>query len=118
MIVFTSVVSHNQVLFWCAECGNYSSWTGYILDWCGLKSLKSLGKSLAAFHLSCAAVAAFTTCDIPQFNTLPMAILNADRDYSCNFPCIAAGIASSVTPPVKLPVTTGNCFSFRGLLGC
>lgn len=116
--MFTSVVSHNQVLFQCAECGNYSSWTGYILDWCGLKSLKVLGKSLAAFHLSCAAVTAFTTCDSPQFNTLPMAVLNADRGYSWNFPCIAAGAASSATPPVELPITTGNCFSCRGLLCC
>lgn len=70
MIMFTSVVSHNQVLFQCTECGNYRSWTGCILDLYGLKSLKALGKVLAAFHLSCAVVIAFTTCDSPQFNTL------------------------------------------------
>lgn len=116
--MFTSVVSHNQVSFQCAECGNYRSWPGCILDVCGLKSLKALGKSLAAFHLSCAAVTAFTTLDSLQFNTLPMAVLNADRGYSCNFPCIAAGTAGSSTPPVKIPIMTGNCFSFWGLLAC
>lgn len=79
MIVFTSVVSHNQVLFECAKCGNYKSWTGCILNLCGLKNLKTLGKSLVAFHLFYAAVTASTTCDSPQFTTLPMAVLNADR---------------------------------------
>lgn len=71
MIMLTSVMSHNQVLFQCAEWGNYRFWTGCILDLYRLKSLEALSKkSLAAFHLSCATVTAFTTCDSPQFNTL------------------------------------------------
>lgn len=49
---------------------------------------------------------------------LPMAVLNVGRDSYPSFPCMAAGMANSCTPPVKIILMTGNCFSFWGLLGC
>ena len=82
-----------------------------VASWC----LKALGKTRTALRLSCAAVAAFTRCDNPQFYILPMAVLNVD---TVPLVFLALPMARLTLAHHLILNLTGNCFSFWGLLGC